>query len=47
MIAEIAASHRTSRMFLDIAHRLTGLGESRKKARRSLLAPLFRKMKTG
>ena len=47
MIAEIAASHRTSRMFLDIAHQLTGLGESRKKKRRSLLAPLLGKLKTG
>ena len=32
MIAEIAASHRTTEMFLQIAQRLTGRGETKKRA---------------
>jgi pilus assembly protein CpaE len=39
MIAEISASHRTSRMFLDMARKLTGHTEARK-PRSSLLAPI-------
>ena len=44
MIAEISAKHRTSRLFLEMAHRLTGLGEPRKK-QSSLLAPLLGKLR--
>jgi len=44
MIAEISANHRTSMMFLEIAQRLTGLGETRKK-KSSLLAPIINKLK--
>jgi pilus assembly protein CpaE len=40
MIAEISANHRTSRMFLDIARKLTGHGEERKP--KGVLAPLKR-----
>jgi pilus assembly protein CpaE len=43
MIAEISASHRTSKLFLEMAHRLTGLGETRKKSN-SFLAPIIRKL---
>ena len=43
MIAEISASHRTSKLFLEIAQKLTGLGETRKKSS-SLLAPIMRKL---
>ena len=39
MIAELSANHRTSRMFLEIARKLTGHGEL-KKPGSSLLAPL-------
>ncbi|HEV7878229.1 AAA family ATPase, partial [Bradyrhizobium sp.] len=39
MIAEVAAGHRTSEMFLQIAQRLTGRGET-KKSRGSLLSLL-------
>ena len=35
MIAEIAASHRTTEMFLQIAQRLTGRGETKKPQARS------------
>src|SRR5213078_1120208 len=45
MIAEIAANHRTTEMFLQIAQRLTGRGET-KKPRRSLLSPLIKKLRT-
>jgi pilus assembly protein CpaE len=45
MIAEISANHRTSRMFLEIAQRLTGLGETKKK-QNSLLAPILGKLRT-
>ncbi len=43
MIAEIAARHRTTGMFLEIAQRLTGRGET-KKPRRSLLSPIIKKL---
>jgi pilus assembly protein CpaE len=44
MVAEISASHRVSKTFLDIAHKLTGLGEP-KKPRGSLLAPIISKLR--
>jgi pilus assembly protein CpaE len=44
MIAEIAANHRTSEMFLQIAQRLTGRGEA-KKPRNSFLGPLLGKLR--
>ena len=44
MIAEISAGHRTSEMFLQIAQRLTGRGES-KKSRSSLLSPLIDRLR--
>ncbi len=44
MIAEIAARHRTTEMFLQIAQRLTGRGET-KKPRRSFLSPIIRKLR--
>src|SRR6188508_333478 len=44
MIAEIAPSHRTTEMFLQIAQRLTGRGET-KKPRGSLLSPLIEKLR--
>jgi len=44
MIAEIAASHRTTRMLLQIARRLTGRGET-KKPRGSFLSPLIEKLR--
>jgi len=44
MIAEIAASHRVSEMFLQIAQRLTGRGEA-KKPRMSILSPLLEKLR--
>jgi len=46
MIAEIAASHRTTEMFLQIAHRLTGRGEL-KKPKRSFLSPIISKLRAG
>jgi pilus assembly protein CpaE len=39
MIAELSANHRTSKMFLEMARQLTGLGEE-KKPGSSLLAPI-------
>jgi pilus assembly protein CpaE len=45
MIAEIAASHRATEMFLQIAQRLTGRGET-KKPRSSLLSPLLAKLRS-
>src|SRR5689334_17576313 len=39
MIAELSANHRTTRMFLEIARKLTGHGEERKPGG-SLLAPI-------
>lgn len=44
MIAEIAANHRTTEMFLQIAQRLTGRGET-KKTRSSFLSPLLGKLR--
>jgi pilus assembly protein CpaE len=44
MIAELAAKHRTTEMFLQIAQRLTGRGET-KKPRGSFLAPILRKLR--
>ena len=44
MIAEISASHRSTEMFLQIAQRLTGRGES-KKPRSSFLSPLIAKLR--
>jgi pilus assembly protein CpaE len=38
MIAELSASHRTSKLFLDMARKLTGHGEEKPKS--SLLAPI-------
>ena len=46
MIAEIAASHRTTATFLQIAQRLTGRGET-KKPRRSFLSPIIKKLRAG
>lgn len=43
MIAEIAANHKTTEMFLQIAQRLTGRGEA-KKPKGSLLAPILEKL---
>jgi pilus assembly protein CpaE len=45
MIAEIAANHKATEIFLQIAQRLTGRGES-KKPRTSLLAPFLQKLRT-
>jgi len=44
MIAEISAKHRTTEMFLQIAQRLTGRGET-KKPRSSFLSPIMRKLR--
>jgi pilus assembly protein CpaE len=44
MIAEISANHRTTDMFLQIAQRLTGRGET-KKPKSSLLSPLIEKLR--
>ncbi len=43
MIAEISASHRTTKTFLQIAQRLTGRGDN-KKPRGSFLSPIIRKL---
>ncbi len=45
MIAEIAAGHRTTEIFLQMAQRLTGRGET-KKPRSSFLSPLLEKLRT-
>jgi pilus assembly protein CpaE len=45
MIAEIASGHRTTEIFLQIAQRLTGRGET-KKTRGSFLSPLFDKLRS-
>src|SRR3954451_12453001 len=45
MIAEIAARHRTTQTFLQIAQRLTGRGET-KKRRTSLLSPILNKLRS-
>lgn len=44
MIAEISANHRTAEMFLQIAQRLTGRGDS-KKSGNSFLAPILGKLR--
>jgi pilus assembly protein CpaE len=44
MIAEIAATHRVTELFLQIAQRLTGRGEA-KKPRNSLLSPFLEKLR--
>jgi pilus assembly protein CpaE len=44
MLAEIAARHRTTAMFLQIAQRLTGRGET-KKRRGSLLSPILNRLR--
>ncbi len=44
MIAELTMNHRTTRMFLEIARRLTGRGEV-KKPRGSFLAPILKKLR--
>jgi pilus assembly protein CpaE len=44
MIAEIAANHKTTEMFLQIAQRLTGRGEA-KKPKGSFLAPFLEKLR--
>src|ERR1700726_2214498 len=44
MIGEISANHRTTEMFLQIAQRLTGRGET-KKPRASFLSPLIEKLR--
>ena len=43
MIAEISASHRTTKTFLQIARLLTGRGEE--KQRGSFLSPIMRKLR--
>src|ERR1700755_637903 len=43
MIAEINATHRTTEIFLQIAQRLTGRGETKKPRGASFLAPLIEK----
>jgi pilus assembly protein CpaE len=44
MIAEISANHRTTEMFLQIAQRLTGRGET-KRPKSSFLSPLIEKLR--
>jgi pilus assembly protein CpaE len=44
MIAEIAANHRVTELFLQVAQRLTGRGET-KKPRNSLLSPFLEKLR--
>ncbi|MGB8402225.1 AAA family ATPase [Bradyrhizobium sp.] len=44
MIAEISARHRTTEMFLQMAHQLTGRGETRK-PRRSFLSPIMSRLR--
>jgi pilus assembly protein CpaE len=44
MIAEISATHRSTEIFLQIAQRLTGRGET-KKPRGSFLSPLIGKLR--
>ena len=46
MIAQIAASHRTTALFLEIAQRLTGHAVT-KKSRISFLQPIIRKLRAG
>jgi pilus assembly protein CpaE len=44
MVAEISANHRTTEMFLQIAQRLTGRGET-KRSKGSFLSPLIEKLR--
>jgi len=44
MIAEISAGHRTTKMLLEVAQRLTGRGEA-KKPRGSFLSPIIKKLR--
>jgi pilus assembly protein CpaE len=44
MIAEVSANHRTTKMLLNIAQRLTGRGETRK-PRGSILAPILKRLR--
>jgi pilus assembly protein CpaE len=44
MIAEISASHRISKIFVQIAHQVTGRGEA-KKPRGSLFSPILKKLR--
>jgi pilus assembly protein CpaE len=46
MIAEIAAGHRTTKMFVQIARQLTGRGET-KRPRESFLSPIMKRLRTG
>jgi pilus assembly protein CpaE len=46
MIAEIAASHRTTKMFVQIARQLTGRGEA-KRPRESFLSPILKRLRAG
>jgi pilus assembly protein CpaE len=46
MIAEISASHRTTKMFLQMAQRMTGRAET-KKPGNSFLAPIMKKLRAG
>src|ERR1700682_1415745 len=46
MIAEIAASHRPPKMFLQIPRQLTGRGDS-KRPRESLLSPILKRLRAG
>jgi pilus assembly protein CpaE len=46
MIAEISAGHRTTKMFLQIAQRMTGRGDT-KKSRGSFLSPIINKLRAG
>jgi pilus assembly protein CpaE len=45
MIAEIAAGHRTTKMFVQIARQLTGRGET-KRPRESFLSPIMKRLRT-
>ena len=45
MIAEVASGHRTTEIFLQLAQRLTGRGET-KKPRSSFLSPLLEKLRS-
>jgi pilus assembly protein CpaE len=45
MIAEIASGHRTTEMFLQIAQRLTGRSETKMPRRRSLFAPIMKRLR--
>jgi pilus assembly protein CpaE len=46
MIAEISANHRTTEMFLQMAQRMAGRGET-KKPRGSFLAEIVKKVMAG